>query len=328
MRTSDYFKQARLAARLLQCAALGTLLTIAPAHATDGDNTDLIVTVLGSGTPSLNPERFGSAYLVQAGGLDLLIDAGRGVTVRLGQAGLTAGDVDAVFITHFHSDHVNGLADLFLTGYIEGSSLRGRQGPMALYGPKGTSLLAEGLLAAHQWDIETRIVDEQIDPVATTIETTEISQGVVFEQGGVTVTVFPVMHGENIDPAVGYRIDYAGKSVLISGDTMFDPTVIENGQGVDLLIHELGMATPAAAQRPAVQRILGHHTTPAEVGTVFSATAPDLAVLSHMVLIGGARPEEAVAGVRETYNGPLIVAEDLTCFILSENGVTVMRARR
>lgn len=61
MRTSDYFKQARLAARLLRCAALGALLTLAPAHATDGDNTDLVVTVLGSGTPSLNPERFGSA---------------------------------------------------------------------------------------------------------------------------------------------------------------------------------------------------------------------------------------------------------------------------
>ena len=148
-------------------------------------------------------------------------------------------------------------------------------------------------------------------------------EGGVYEKNGVKVTAFEVSHGEAIKPAFGYRIDYKGHSAVISGDTRFSENVIKYGAGADLLIHEVAMAPPALMFVPAIQRIIAHHTTPKEAGTVFARAKPKLAVYSHIALFSNessAEPSlnDLIAETRLTYSGPLEVGEDLTAFEIGD----------
>lgn len=312
--------------RLLLAAGLA-LASAAPLSAQEtapaADET-LVVTLLGTGTPGPRSNRFGASTLVQAGGLNLIFDAGRGNTTRIHQSGLTAGKIDATFLTHFHSDHVNGLADLFLTSYITVPYIGGRKTPFQLYGPPGTQQLADGVLMAHQWDIDTRILDEQVPAEAVKIDVHEADEGVIFDQNGVTVTVFPVHHGDNIANAVGYRVDYGDKSVLLSGDTTFDENIMKFGKDTDLVIHEVGMATAELQQQESTARVLAHHTSPEDVGRVFTEAAPDYAVYTHLVMMGNPPIEELIQRTRTTYDGPLVIGSDLMRFILSDTGTSMM----
>ncbi len=282
----------------------------------------IVVTLLGTGTPDLSADRFGFSNLVQAGGLNLLFDAGRGATIRLHQAGLRPGELDAVFLTHFHSDHVNGLADVWLTGYI-GNREQAFKAPMQLYGPRGTARIAQGLMFAFRADAEIRFGEEKNWRPGARIEAHERSEGVVFEKNGVQVTAFTVDHGQGIEPCQGYRIDYRGRSVVIAGDTVYDERVIARARGVDLLVHEAGYSVGGVALPPAIQRILGHHTSPEDAGRVFASAAPKLAVFSHVVRlpVNGQLPpvQELIDRTRRTYGGPLVVGEDLMRFVVADS---------
>ncbi len=328
--SADFDRGSHFTFRIYAILAVSILLLFAalsaPALAQTADDSNLVVTTLGTGTPSLKPNRFGAANLVQAGGLNILIDAGRGTSIRLQQAGVPPGKIDAVFLTHFHSDHVNGLADLFTIGFIKGGSLRRRVQPFQLYGPAGTKRLADGLRLAHKSDIDTRMLDENVPEIATQIDVHEMEEGVIFDKNGVKVTIFPVLHGEKIKPASGYRVDYKGKSVVFSGDTKYDRTLVKYGKGVDLLIHELGMSTPELAEKPAIQTILNHHTSPEDAGIIFRDAAPNLAVYSHMVLLGLPPISEVITRTRTNYDGPLVIAEDLMQVIISDQGLSILKA--
>jgi ribonuclease Z len=290
----------------------------------------MAVTLLGTGHPGPSPDRFGPATLVEAGGLTLLFDAGRGVTIRLNQLHRSFGKgLDAVFLTHYHSDHVNGLPDVWMIGYLP-SAFGDRVKPMRLwgptgklYGPTGVSRIAKNLIEAFSDDIRIREADQHIPEAATQIEAHDFDgDGVVFDEGGVKVTAFEVNHGPLIKPAFGYRIDYAGRSVTISGDTKFNDNVIKYGTGVDLLIHEVCAMPSALADNAVMKTIMDHHTSPEDVGTVFSRTKPKLAAYTHIVLLQTpAVPpislDELSARTRSNYQGPLAVGEDLMRFTVS-----------
>lgn len=278
------------------------------------------VTLLGTGAPAPDPGRFGPATLVEAGAEKLLFDVGRGATIRLNQISLPMREITAVFITHFHSDHLNGLGDLWMTGWLPPNFGR-RTEPLRIWGPVGLSRITAGLEETYAADIAIRIVDEQRPAEAARFEVTEFSaNGVVFESNGVTVTAFEVNHGEIIKPAYGYRIDYAGRSVVISGDTRFDENVIAAAEGADLIIHEVAAFHESLVDvNPAMQNILDHHTTPEQAGIVFDRVQPKLAVYSHIV-----RPpipgvpvisiEELLRQTHVQYDGPLVAGEDLMSF--------------
>lgn len=279
-----------------------------------GEDTTMRVTLLGTGTPQPSITRFSQATLVEAGEFKLLIDSGRGVSIRLTQAGVRLSDIDAVFITHFHHDHISGLADLLITSWLT-APFASRQVPLDVYGPQGIKEVTDGLKAAYRRDNEIRIADEQIPREAGDYNVTEfISNGIVFDHGGVKVTAFEVNHGELIKPAYGYRVDYSGKSILISGDTKYDERIVTAGDGVDVLIHEVAIATPEViAQYPLLENVFDHHTNPEEAGRIFSAVQPKLAVYSHILLPGGpVTTEDLVTQTRVSYQGPLLVGEDLT----------------
>jgi ribonuclease Z len=312
-------------------AAVAGLLTAPPlvaGTANDGGSQaaapQMVVTLLGTGTPSLDPTRFSQSTLVQANGLNLVFDAGRGTAIRLKQAGVSLGDIEGVFLTHFHSDHVVGLSDVWMTGYIPVPSVGGRTAPLQLYGPPGTKQIGDGLMDTFSADTRIRQADENVSPEAARIVSHEFDQdGVVFSHNGVKVTAFEVNHGDLIKPSYGYRVDYAGRSVLISGDTRFNQNVIEHGKGVDVLIHEVAAAPAALQNVPVFVPVLAHHTLPEEAGRVFAADRPKMAVYSHIVLIGtpDVPPislDELVAETRTTYDGPLTVGADLTRFEIGD----------
>jgi len=283
------------------------------------------VTLLGTGSPAPVMRRFGPAVLVQAGGRNLLIDSGRGVTQRLMQVGLRLGAIDTLFITHLHSDHIVGIPDLWLTGWLEAGYAQ-RKGPFRVQGPAGTQNLMEGLVKAFDWDIKARIADQNLDPANLKPEVIEIRQGVVYEQAGVKVTAFEVDHGELLKPAFGYRIDYAGRSVTISGDTRFSENLIKHATGTDLLIHQVAAARAELLEQTSFKVILDHHTKPHEAGTVFARTKPKLAVYYHFVLLGSPKvppitEKEVVDLTRKTYAGPLVVGEDLMAFRIDADQV-------
>ena len=290
---------------------------------------DFSVTLLGTGSPRPLPDRFSMSTLVEAGDQKLVIDAGRGATIRLYEHGLSLGEVDALFITHFHSDHVIGIPDLWLSSWI-GTSFGQRKEPFHVVGPVGTQNLMDNLAKAYAADIAIREADEGLPPEGIAVNVDEFTEdGVVFEEGGVKVTAFTVNHGDLIKPAVGYRVDYDGRSVLISGDTRYDENLIAAAEGVDLLIHEVLAANPAMTETFEGRAIIAHHTTPEEAGTVFAKVQPHLAVYSHIVLFGGPgnpppTAEDLVPMTRKTYDGPLVVGEDGMTFEIMPEGVDLV----
>lgn len=317
--------------RLLATLIAAGLISIHAQAATPetGAKNDFSVVLLGTGTPNPSPARFGGATLVQAAGKNFLFDAGRGVTIRLWQLGIPLGKVDHVFLTHFHSDHTNGLPDLWLTGWVA-TAYGGRNTPLEITGPKGVKALTRGLTAAYADDIKVRIADEDLPPAGIRFKATEFNEkgGVVYDKDGVKITAFPNMHGEKIHPSVGYRIDYAGHSVVISGDTRPSPEVVHYGKGVDLLIHEVAAARPELiAENPELKPILAHHSTPEQAGQIFTETKPKMAAYSHFVFLANKKypamtPEDVKQATQTTYSGPLTLGTDLTRFNIGDE-VTV-----
>jgi ribonuclease Z len=286
------------------------------------------VTLLGTGTPVLNINRFGMSTLVEAGGQQLLFDAGRGVAMRLHQAKVSLRDLTAVFITHLHSDHLTGLPDLYATApLIPGGR---RAVPLDVWGPQGIATVARGLEMMFTENNRIRLLGKELVPEATTMSTHDIpvEGGTVYEQGGVTVTAFLVNHG-HATPAYGYRINEGAHAVVLSGDTTYAPNVIRHAQGVDLLIHcvAIGSRRLEAAAPAFVQHFYEYLANPEMAGRILQEAHPRLAVFSHISLYSRGeipRPsvDELTARVRAVYDGPFVIGEDLMEFSIASHGVT------
>jgi ribonuclease Z len=282
-----------------------------------------VVTLLGTSAPPPLPDRFGPSTLVEAGGQVLVIDAGRGATIRLWQRKVSLGKIDGLFLTHYHSDHTVGIPDLWLTSWLPTAFGR-RVTPFRVFGPPGAKNLMDNLQKAFALDISTRLADEKLPVEGIAIAVEEFDRdGVVYDKNGVKVIAFEVDHGDLIKPAYGYRVEYGGHAVVISGDTRYNENVIKYGTGADLLIHEVASAREGLMAVPAIQRIIAHHTTPKEAGMVFARAKPKLAAYSHFVLLGDEKVppptlDEVVAETRETYAGPLQLGVDLMSFDIGD----------
>lgn len=297
-------------------AAVALFALVVGASARSEAQSDSIkVVLLGTGVgPGVNLEQFGASILVEAGGERFLFDCGRGATTRLTQIGVPTGSVTKVFLTHLHSDHIIQLPDILLTGWAGGR----RVSALEVWGPAGTTTMMDHLVKAFAFDIHLRRdVDEKLSASGIRVISHEAKEGPVFDERGVKITAFLVDHGPVV-PAFGYRIDYGGRSVVLSGDTRVSENLIRFAHGVDVLIHE-GIDADAIRNRldhpnpSAIEAIIAHHTTAQQAGEVFSRVKPRLAVYSHA-------PNSAalIAQTRTTYAGPLQGAEDLLTIVIGE----------
>jgi len=296
-------------------------MVVVAALATASSAQGFKVTLLGTGAPRPVMSRFGPSILVEAGKEKLVFDCGRGATQRLYQLKIPFTAVTGLFLTHLHSDHTVGIPDLWLTGWV-----MGRDTPLPVWGPKGTQAMMKHLQQAYAFDIHVRRdLDTRLPGAGAVVFAKDINEGVVYERGGVRVTAFLVDHDE-IKPAFGYRVDYAGHSVTLSGDTRPSENLIRFAQGTDVLIHEV-IDLPAygalAKSDTSLQtkKIIEHHTSAEQAGTVFTRVKPRLAVYSHIV------PPDApdvVPHTRKTYDGPLELGEDLMSIEIGEK-ITVHR---
>ena len=301
------------------------------------EDGELRVTILGSGNPWCTRAQASASVLVEVGNPErdvLLFDVGGGSLANYASLKLPVNKLDKVFITHLHADHT---ADLIT---LSGSYAKvGRaDGPVRLWGPSGTEPrlgtrhFAEAIEQALAWDTEAG--RGPINPDSMRIDCTEFDFSktqVVYEANGVAVTSFPVIHA--LSGSVGYRVDFAGVSVVYSGDTCAGwPLVRACKGGVDLLIHECfpPAAVLAAASGLSIERatiaLNAAHTSPKAAGKVFSLVKPRVAGLWHTLLSLEVIPQ-IFSELRTMYDGPVVQTQDLTVFNVTKHAVVSRQAR-
>ena len=291
-------------------------------HAQSGVHQPAItVTLLGTAPgPPVRVGRAGISTLVEAAGEHFLFDAGYGFLARLVESGLPMDAVSKLFLTHLHSDHLVDLPALMLLPWAGPSA---RDVPLEVWGPDGTRDMVRHLEQAFTYDIHIRRdVDERASAKGIEVIARDVREGRVYDQGGVKITAFLVDHGP-VKPAFGYRVDHAGRSVAISGDTRPSDNLVNFSKGVDVLIHEavdeVSLKKLAPSQR-LFEAIVGHHTTPEQAADIFRRVSPRLAVFSHAE--GGAA---VVERTRRTYPGRVEFGEDLMVIEIGDEVVVHRR---
>lgn len=272
------------------------------------------VTLLGTGSPIPDPDRAGPATLVQAGGLHLLVDCGRGVLMRLAAAGLPSpAFLHAVLLTHLHSDHVTDLGDLITTRWVTSPV----ESALPLVGPPGTASLAARTLDALADDIGFRRAhhtDLGWDPG---VEVTEVADGPVelasLAGTGVSVTVAPTDH-RPVTPTVGYRIEHEGRVVALGGDTVPCAGLDRLVAGADVYVQtvirdDLIRAIPLSR----LQDVCDYHSTVQDAARTAAAGGVRTLVLTHMVPAPAPGTEqEWVELARDHFDGEVLAPADLT----------------
>jgi ribonuclease Z len=304
------------------------------------------IVVCGAGSPMPDPRRAGPCVAVIAGERVMIVDVGSGAVRNLAPAGIPVGKVADVFITHFHSDHIDGLGELELQRWGNGANVT----PLPVHGPTGIEAVVAGFNQAYAADFTYRVAhhgDKIIPPggaggVAVPFELPAEGQGtVVLETDGLKVTAFAVNHAP-ISPAVGYRFDYKGRSVVISGDTTKSANLQKFAAGADVLLHEalnpelVGILTHGAADAGAAnieqisKDILNYHTTPVEAGEIAQAAGVKQLVLYHIVPPLPLEPMERmfVKGVSGVYDGTVTVSRDGTWIRLPADSTGIEVGRR
>jgi ribonuclease Z len=284
---------------------------------------DLKITLLGTGIPNPNINAFGTSTLVEVGEIKVLLDCGRGAVMRLWQAGHTLGSVDTVILSHYHSDHYVGLLDLLMTGAIPQKAWAGRDKPLDVYGPKGLQALVNGAWQMAEPDRDIRVADGEMQGEIMRINPHIYEdEGVIFEKDGLRIIAIEVDHGEFIKPAYAFRVEYKGLVFVHSHDTRYNQNLIAQAEGADVFVHEVAAARPETMERyPKVKVAIDHHSSPKDVGRVFSRTRPKLAMLTHIVLLppNPVTIDEVLDELSTEYDGPVVVAEDLMTICIGRN---------
>jgi ribonuclease Z len=268
------------------------------------------VTLLGTGCPQADPRRFGPASLVCAGERRFLIDCGSGVTQRLLGAGSSGAELDAVLLTHLHSDHVIDLYQLIISSWHQG-----RDRPQRIFGPPGTRAFAQATMELWRREREQRIAWERRPSVAALeLDIVEFGEGWVWDGDGVRIAAFEVDH-RPVQPAFGFLFETDGCRTAFSGDTTVCDNLIAWAKDVDLLVHECFIHREMVARRggrvdPGLENVAAYHTLSSEVGKVASRAGARALLLTHFVPVTF-DPDALHAEVGAAFAGPVIIGEDL-----------------
>ncbi len=305
------------------------------------DEDALYVVFCGTGSPLNDPERASACTAIMAGGHLFMVDAGPGAADRAGRFRLPLGQLEGIFLTHFHSDHIGDIGEMVMQSWAAG-----REEPMKLYGPNGVKYIAGGFARAYALDASYRInhhglevmpqTGARIEPISFRPKV-DGSGTLLFEADGLKITAFPVDHTP-IYPAVGYRFDYKGRSVFISGDTIYQQSLAETGaKDVDVLIHEAlapHMVGPlrdalkeASAERVAklLDDTLDYHTSPVEAARLANESNAKLLVYTHIVppINNSVTKRMFLSGVKAERSKGVSIAHDGLYLVLPADGKAI-----
>lgn len=286
----------------------------------------LHVLLCGTGSPLPDPTRAGPCTVVIAGRHVFVVDAGEGGARNMALMGVPMGRIERLFLTHFHSDHIDGLGPMMLLRWTGASA----HSPLPVAGPPGVEQVVSGFDAAYALDNGYRIAHHGPAVVppegagAAALPFPLPGAGrLVLSEDGVKVRAFTVDHGP-VRPAVGYRFDYKGRSVVVSGDTAYSPVLVQAALGADLLVHEALQPKLLAAITKALEArgqantaritrdIVNYHATPEQAADAAHRAGVRALVLNHIVpplpmrFLGAAFLGDA----RAHFSGPITVGED------------------
>jgi len=305
----------------------------------------LSVALCGTGSPLPDRARAGPCTVVIAGKRVFVVDAGEGGARNIALMGIPNGRIEALFLTHFHSDHIDGIGPMMLLRWTGSAATA----PLAVHGPAGVEGVIAGFNAAYRADNGYRTAHHgpRIAPPsgagATALPFVVPPPGaatIVTEGGGLKVSAFQVDHGP-VRPAVGYRFDYKGRSVVVSGDTAPSRSLIRNARGVDLLVHEAlqpalvrlltdALAAKGQAGTAQITRdILDYHTTPVQAADAARAAGAGQLVLNHLVppLPTRFAYPAFLSDAARHFEGPITVGDDGMMFVLPAGSKAITRKR-
>lgn len=301
---------------LLLSVSIAPATTIAQAPRTQ-------IVMLGTGTPIPDPDRSGPAVAIVVDSVAYLFDAGTGVVRRSAAAGRNGVKAlapippatqysprfDRLFITHLHSDHTLGLADVILSPWIQG-----RVAPFNVYGPPGTQRLVTGILDGNAEDIAERLGGSGGPPSnGWKVIVHDVAEGEVFRDSRITVTAFAVPHAD-WKYAFGYRIQTPDRTIVLSGDARPNDIIARQCNGCDVLIHEV-YSDAGFATIPAIrQKYHAHaHTSATQLGDIATRAKPKLLILYHQLFFGSS-DEKLLSEVRSHFSGHVVSAKDLDVY--------------
>ena len=289
----------------------------------------------GTGSPMADINRTGPCIAVVAGKHLFIVDSGAGSTRNMILMGFQAGRIDAVLLTHFHSDHIAGLGELMLQHWGTG----GIATPLDIIGPEGVEAVVAGFNKAYSLDTGYRIAHHGPETMVPSgaggiarpfrLGDAEDASTIVYDRDGVKITAFTVDH-RPVVPAVGYRFDYKGRSLVVSGDTVYSPSLVAHAKNADLLLHEAlcpklvkmigaqAHVSPVPSLKRVASDILSYHASPED-----AARAAQQADVRHLALVHLIPPLPSrlmislfLGDAQKMYDGPITMGVDGMLFSL------------
>jgi len=291
------------------------ILLIGACSFLNAQNTDTKLVLLGTGSPFADPTKSGPSLAIVVNNTSYIVDAGPGVVRRAAQAkelgfpALDAAQLKTVFITHLHSDHTIGLADIMLT-----PAVLDRNAPISIYGPVGIKKMTADLMRAYKEDIAIRINGlEKGDAIAYQVNTNEIKEGQIYKDSNLTVIAFKVKHGQ-WENAFGFVFQTKDKKIVVSGDCTYSENLIKYAKDCDILVHEV---YSDAGLKKRTQRWQDYHSTfhtsTYQLADIANQVNPKILVLNHQLTFGTTL-QSLLDEVKSKYKGVVVNGSDLDVF--------------
>jgi ribonuclease BN (tRNA processing enzyme) len=291
------------------------ILLIGACSFLNAQNIDTKLVLLGTGSPFADPAKSGPSLAIVVNNTSYIVDCGPGVVRRaaeaskLGFPSLEAAQLKTLFITHLHSDHTIGLADIMLT-----PAVLDRNAPIAIYGPIGIKKMTADLMRAYKEDIAIRINGlEKGDAIAYQVNTNEIKEGQIYKDSNLTVTAFKVQHGQ-WENAFGFVFQTKDKKIVVSGDCTYSENLIKYAKDCDILVHEV---YSDAGLKKRTQRWQDYHSTfhtsTFQLADIANQVKPKLLVLNHQLTFGTTL-QSLLDEVQSKYKGVVVNGADLDVF--------------